>query len=557
MTKMLSAQVGKRLIFVVLFAACFAPNCTCHDLDDSEWVLRDELDMGDDTPVYEPEDEPLEQLSNCDERLGREVSFHATGGSADWQLAVPSSVSSFRELTIVDSAPSQARWSAVALGDTQREVAGLLWSTAVGPSRSEAVQMLAEHRVSLAALGSLLQESNGGEFGTHDGHRAVLGRYRLSTPNPISSTALRKLLLDRMTPFGIDRVRGLPADTGERFDTFDVRLAVVARDLGERTQMLTTLALAPSRRIAAEPTLQGLLDDLTNTTNLASARRQTHVHCGVYRGRRSAKADFYWVLDQSGSMVDDYARVAEVANQFYAELNNTSLDYRLGVTTMDEDGEGRLREDVGWHSELEPFLGEVATVSNWSGNTYEEYGLQVARSGIETMRSDAEHALRPGAELITIFMSDEETQTFQDDRLQTPQGQLLYDDFESFFAANTTAYAIVGDSDGCGLDGTSYRRIAQATGGAYSSLCAEDISQTIEQIIYSASGASSGNVLAEVPITATLGVELDGEPVPRSRVDGYDYFPETNSISFFGSYRPDRIEGGEGRVKVSYEAYGH
>jgi hypothetical protein len=31
--------------------------------------------------------------------------------------------------------------------------------------------------------------------------------------------------------------------------------------------------------------------------------------------------------------------------------------------------------------------------------------------------------------------------------------------------------------------------------------------------------------------------------VPRSRTDGFDYFPQSNSIAFFGSYRPR--SGGE------------
>jgi hypothetical protein len=64
-------------------------------------------------------------------------------------------------------------------------------------------------------------------------------------------------------------------------------------------------------------------------------------------------------------------------------------------------------------------------------------------------------------------------------------------------------------------------------------------------IIENTAGRASTFRLPSTPISASLRVyratEEDpkvGQWVPRSRVDGFDYFPQTNSVAFFGTYRP-------------------
>lgn len=167
--------------------------------------------------------------------------------------------------------------------------------------------------------------------------------------------------------------------------------------------------------------------------------------------------------------------------------------------------------------------------------------------------------IRPDAQLITIFMSDEEDQSIQNSPLSTAAGQTLMTGFKQFFAGNTIAFSIVGNSTFASSNGEAYRQVALETGGGFADLLAVDISETIQDIIYAATGLASNYVLAAVPISSTLRVYKNAEWVPRSRVNGFDYFASTNSIAFFGTYRPVPADPTMGRygddVSVSYETF--
>jgi hypothetical protein len=299
------------------------------------------------------------------------------------------------------------------------------------------------------------------------------------------------------------------------------------------------------------------MDDLTNTTNVSQAGDGDRVRCTTFRaGEGNPQADFYWVLDQSGSMYDDYTRVKAVANQFYQSLQNTSLDYRLAVANMDIAFSGRPRANAGWFTDLPTFIAEIVNIENGNYDCCDEYGLEGAKQGITWMRSSsAPQALRirPQAQLITIFMSDEEAQTIQNSGLTSATGQQKMADFKVFFAANTIAFSIVTNS------GEAYRQVALATGGSFAELEAQDISETIEDIIYAATGLASAYVLPDTPISSSLRIYKNDEWVPRSRENGFDYFANTNSIAFFGTYRPEPADPTMGRygddIAASYQTF--
>ena len=101
--------------------------------------------------------------------------------------------------------------------------------------------------------------------------------------------------------------------------------------------------------------------------------------------------------------------------------------------------------------------------------------------------------------------------------------------------------------------------MALATGGCFADLAATDISETIEDIIYAATGLASAYVLPDTPISSSLRVYKNAEWVPRSRENGFDYFANTNSIAFFGTYRPQPADPTLGRygddIAVSYQTF--
>jgi hypothetical protein len=323
-------------------------------------------------------------------------------------------------------------------------------------------------------------------------------------------------------------------------------------------------AVAPADKFDTRDKVKFRMDDLTNTTNVAQAADAEEVRCTSFRaGEGNPEADFYWVLDQSGSMFDNYDDVRAVANQFYFNLNNTALDYRLAVTTMDQSYGGRPRGNIGWHTDLATFLGEIDDVENGGYNGGAEFGLVAAKAGIEWMRSSMAPQnlrIRSDAQLITIFMSDEEANTFQGDDLSNPTVASLLNTYKTFFAAQTIAFAIVGIDPGDRFsDGEAYREVALATGGSFADLEAQDISETIDEIIYAATGLASNYQLPTTPISSTLRVFKNGVFVPRSRENGFDYFAQSNAIAFFGTFRPEPADPTQGRygddIAVSYQAF--
>lgn len=514
----------------------------------------------------------------CDDPQSEPVDYYLSS-AGDWQIALPPAFSNYSELTIATAMPAD-KLAAAAFDDTANEVTGFVLSSQPAAGQSTAVDVLLDYVPAgaggpLRTIGSLAQGSNGGDFFTHDFHTASIGRYLITTASPRSARQVRDDLLFAVAPFGAPDVTGLPNSAGATYTEFRIFISATYREsanLGDR--VITSVAIAPAEKYDTREKVQFRMDDLTNTTNVSSAGDLNQTNCMQFRaGEGNPEADFYWVLDQSGSMTDDFNRMKQVANDFFAELNNTALDYRLGVVPMDNLIAGRVRVPPGWHTDVTTFIGEIddfviACQGCGSSSGYAEWGLQAGQEGIEWMRSAASPQnvrIRASAQLITIFMSDEETQSIQDSPLTSTSGQQALANFQTFYQNNTIAFAIVGDGSGCGLsDGEAYRQVALATGGSFASLCATEINETIQDIIFAATGLASNYQIPDTPISSTLRVFKnsgggDGIWVPRSRVNGFDYFAQSNSIAFFGTFRPEPADPTMGRygddIAVSYQTY--
>lgn len=512
----------------------------------------------------------------CDDAQSEPVDYYSNA-PGDWQIALPPAFSNYAELTIAGAGVKEA---AAVFDDTANEVTGFILSNEPSAGQTTAVDVLLDYVPAgaggpLRQVGQLQQGSNGGDFFTHDFHTASIGRYLIRTSQPRSARQVRDQLLFSIAPFGAADVTGLPNSAGATYQEFRVFISGTVRESAvQGPRVITSVAIAPASKYDTRDKVQFRMDDLTNTTNVSSAADDHEVSCAQFRaGEGNPEADFYWVLDQSGSMSDDFARVNSVANQFFGELNNTALDYRLGVVPMDEQIAGRVRVPPGWHTDVNTFIGEiddfVVGCAGCGGSAgFAEWGLDSGKRGIEWMRSSSAPQnvrIRPEAQLITIFMSDEEAQSIQDDGLNTNTGQQLMADFKQFYQANTIVFSIVGDGNGCGLsDGEAYRQVALSTGGSFASLCATDISETIEDIIFAATGLASNYQIPNTPISSTLRVfkndgSGDGVWVPRSRVNGFDYFAQSNSIAFFGTFRPEPADPTMGRygddIAVTYQTF--
>jgi hypothetical protein len=504
-------------------------------------------------------------VSACAPPINSEPVDYYASAAGDWRIGLPPAFNSYSELTIAGIMPG-SKTAASVFDDPANEVAASLLSVDPTAQQTSPVDVLLDSRSDISAVGAIVQDTTGGEFQTHDRNTAAIGRYLIRSSSARTARAIRDSLLTRIAPFGAADIQsGLPVASGSSYNLFRVFLSVTYRaNPVEGDRLLIAVAVAPADKFDTRDKVKFRMDDLTNTTNFAQAADSEEVRCTTFRaGEGNPEADFYWVLDQSGSMYDNYNDVRAVANQFYFNLNNTALDYRLAVTTMDQSYGGRPRGNVGWHDDLATFLAEIDDVENGPYNGGAEFGLVSGKAGIEWMRSSQAPQnlrIRSSAQLITIFMSDEEDNTFQGDNLSSSSVAALLNTYETFFAAQTIAFAIVGIDPGNRYsDGEAYREVALATGGSFADLEAADISETIDEIIYAATGLASNYQLPTTPISSTLRVFKNGVFVPRSRNNGFDYFAQSNAIAFFGTFRPEPADPTMGRygddISVSYQAF--
>jgi hypothetical protein len=310
--------------------------------------------------------------------------------------------------------------------------------------------------------------------------------------------------------------------------------------------------------------------DLTNTTGIAQAGDDTKLVCHPFpTSTQVPTADFYLILDQSGSMDGFNNQLQAFATDFFDLLGNTALDFRIGITNMDPATRGKLRSQTGWlqsSTSVTVFNNEITSYVtdclSCDGGT--ENGIWVGQEGVKHMRSGAAapaERIRPDAQVVAVWLSDEEDQSLKDGRnpggASQSDAQLLADFKSSYVGNGVVAHSIVGTGAQCPAnpplrpnthyteDGAAYREVALATGGTTADLCATDFEETITAIIENTAGRASTFRLPSTPISASLRVYRASEDdptesqwVPRSRVDGFDYFPQTNSVAFFGSYRP-------------------
>ncbi len=478
-------------------------------------------------------------VSACDNPSAEDVSFR-THGIGNWLLALPPAFNANYTELAVNGAAIANRRAAAMFDDPSNEVAGFLMSTQ--PSRSWD-GLIADYMRAARAVGETDQETDVGEFLTHDFRPAMIGRFVLETDSRRTTKDVREELFQTLTPYA-GEVSGFPTTSGGDYKRFRVSISVIKREY-QHTQdhVLTSLAIAPFDKYENRDLVRFRMDDLINTTNIASAEDGETMRCDLEEAMEDPGADFYWMLDHSGSMNTINSQMATLANEFYNELNNTSMDWRLGVSQMNH-AQGRLRSQAGWHTDHNTFDQEVQHVIDQGGGY--EWGLQHAQDGIEYMKGISGNPpdnmkIRPDAQVVTIWVSDEEAETIQDNPLGGATGQQLLNNFIEFFKQHTIGFAVVGDGEGCGDHGEAYQIVAGSTGGSHASLCSTNLREIIDDIIQTTSGAV-GYELPDTPISSSLRVKVDDEWVPRSRENGFDYFAQFNTIAFFGDYRPEHVD---------------
>lgn len=239
------------------------------------------------------------------------------------------------------------------------------------------------------------------------------------------------------------------------------------------------------------------------------------------------RVDILWVVDNTASMEDEQAALADSFDAFAASLSELGLSWQMGVVTTDVSDEraGRLRGDP-WLitpdvDDAEAAMRDAVAVGTTSDSV--EAGLGAAWLALtEPLRSGDNRAFRrDDATLHVVVVSDD------DDHSQA----LLGDDPTSAFidflgeeAARTgqpaLLSAVIGDvpfgctwDGGTALPGASYAAVAEASAGSVASICDADLEPVLSALGEASATWPDTFALQASPVAESVRVALDGVSV--------------------------------------------
>ena len=327
----------------------------------------------------------------------------------------------------------------------------------------------------------------------------------------------------------------------------------------------------------ANQTTEMNIEDLSNGTGLAALTNSATVECDPFILTGTPVADIIWVVDESGSMNDNRADVANNAKDFFSRALKSGLNFRIAVTNV-------CRPTGSYGYAVGKFCSVASTSSSHNGGPdrflqpseqsifeaciknppgYEggsEYGMVNAEKAVtkhlpRTAQNPAK--IRPGATLVLIVATDEypnslssaigyshyKTCTLPSSsqasvNAATKKYRDLFGGVSAQYGTNAKAVMhLIGGvcNNTCNAQiGHGYNEVVAATKGIKADVCQKNLGTSMQIIINSIVGLSSPAKLQYVPISASLAVAIDKTELARSRIKGFDYVGGSNTLVFVG-----------------------
>jgi len=324
------------------------------------------------------------------------------------------------------------------------------------------------------------------------------------------------------------------------------------------------------------------VEDLSNGSAVATFGLLARFYCDVGPIAKRPEADIIWVMDESGSMNDNRYDIVNNAAALFAKAKAAGLDFRMGVTGVKSPGPNVLpgkfcskkTSDKYDEGGTDRFLkqGEKATFDSCVTNPpYYEGGKEFVLSNLFEgiirhlpRKANDPAKIRPDAHLAVIVATDETPQELKPGGFFLGKdGFLESSDYrgpsctlssekqkkvnelikpilnlvtgKSHKAGGKATVHLLGGlcNNGCKAElPHGYAELVKATNGQMGDLCQPNLGSTLQLIIKSVSAKASPRTLKNIPISATLTVEVQGVALQRSRVHGFMYNAAGNSLTF-------------------------
>ena len=249
--------------------------------------------------------------------------------------------------------------------------------------------------------------------------------------------------------------------------------------------------------------------------------------------------DIIWVVDNSGSMNTFQNRLSSNIGDFINLFMNYSPDFQMAFVTTDDygfiNGTHFTQNTPDLIAETQSLVNSIGT----SGSAHEQ-GLMI----LDETLSHNSGWFRPGAQLVTIFVSDG-----NDWSPFSPSSYAASYDLH-YPAGMFHPYGIIGDvPSGCSgaWPGFGYHDLIQIYNSQWWSICEEDWGIQMEDIALAIINSSAYTLDHPSPKVDSIRVFVNGQEVER----GWSYGEDNNSIYFDFEAVP---ENGD-TVEVSYEIW--
>lgn len=267
----------------------------------------------------------------------------------------------------------------------------------------------------------------------------------------------------------------------------------------------------------------------------------------------NSTVDVLWVIDNSQSMGQHQADLGNQFGYFIDGLNQTKLDYHIGVMSTDAGtDQGRLLGASKYLTSSDSDVkGKFKTMAalGTTGSPVER-GMQSAFLGLSDNMLNSVNSgfIRPGALLVMVYLSDEDDHSV----ITTTDFEARMDQLKPPYASGQKAWVshYIGSlttNSSCTAFGSSagskYMALADYTGGVKEDICTPDFSQALNNIKRQVLELVTQYHLDRDPVLDSIRVYIDGLLVPNNAINGWTYIAQGRTIQFHGTAIPKADQG--------------
>lgn len=278
------------------------------------------------------------------------------------------------------------------------------------------------------------------------------------------------------------------------------------------------------------------------------------------------KVDILWVVDNSSSMLKHQQSLSAQVPELVNKLNSLKMDYHMAVVTtsmggVNPDG-GRFIGSPKYVTASTPDLVNILKNKMIVGEagSNNERGLESMAASLSTsyLSNEGKGFFRDDALLVVIALSDEDDKSAVSDPVSFYSSFL--DNIKKPWLDGSRSWVfnfigVLPTSTNCKTfndyaeAGLTFIDLVDLSGGAKESICNSNLSQALGNIRSRIYQILTDFKLSKKPLVDTIVVMINGQLIPRSTLNGWEYVEATNSIRFYGSAVP----AADASIKVDFK----